>query len=96
MTVSLPPEQERYTRELVESGQFESVDDVLSTSLRLLEEQETAWLREKIDEAFESGPPIRITREELRAKMGQRMAELRGEVERGERPPPGGPGSIPV
>lgn len=57
---------------------------------------EQGTLRKLIEEAFESGPPISISREEMKTKMRERMAQLSVEVERGERPAPGGPGSITV
>ncbi len=96
MNVSLTPELERFARALVESGRYNSASEVVRTGLRLLEAQEakTAELRRLIQEGLESGPPISVTREEMRELVGQRMAELRAEVERGERPAPGGPDSL--
>lgn len=96
MNVSLTPELERFTRSLVESGRYRSASEVVRDSLRLLEDREakTAELRRLIQEGLDSGPPITVTRESLRAMIGKRMAELRGEVERGEREAPGGPNAI--
>ncbi|MEM1044177.1 MAG: type II toxin-antitoxin system ParD family antitoxin [Bacteroidota bacterium] len=98
MNVSLTPELERFTRALVKSGRYNSASEVVRTGLRLLEEQEgkTEALRGLLQEALDSGRPVRFTREALKEKARQRMAELRAEVERGERPPPGGPDSIVV
>ena len=98
MNVSLTPELERFARALVESGRYSSASEVVRTGLRLLEEQEakTEKLRRLIQEGLESGPPISVTREEMKEMARRRMAELRAEVERGERPAPGGAGSISV
>ena len=52
-------------------------------------EQKLAGLRLLIQESLESGLPVKMTREELRALIGCRMAELHGEVARGRRPAPG-------
>ena len=98
MNVSLPPEQEGYIRDLVKSGRYSSASEVVRTGLRLLEAQEMklADLRRLIHEGLESGTPVEVTREQMRELIGRRMAELRGEVERGERPAPGGADSVSV
>ncbi|WP_420454072.1 type II toxin-antitoxin system ParD family antitoxin [Rubrivirga sp.] len=98
MNVSLTPELERFARSLVESGRYRSASEVVRDSLRLLEDREskTAELRRLIHEGLESGDPVTVTRESLREAIGQRMAELRGEVERGERPAPGGPDAVEI
>ena len=92
MNVSLSPDLERFTRQLVESGRYGSASDVVRSGLRLLEEREaeTEELRRLVQEGLDSGPPVSMTREEMRAMVGQRMDELRAEVERGDRPAPGG------
>ncbi len=98
MNVSLTPELEHFARSLVKSGRYNSASEVVRTSLRLLEEREakTEQLRSLIQEALDSGPPISVTREEIREMVGKRMAELRAEVERGERRAPDGPDAITV
>ena len=97
MNVSLPPDLDTYVRSLVQGGEFSSASKVIRESLRLLrqqEEAETARLCALIQEGLGSGEPVSMSRDDVRELIGQRFAELRAEVERGERPPPGGPGSI--
>ncbi|MEM1053981.1 MAG: type II toxin-antitoxin system ParD family antitoxin [Bacteroidota bacterium] len=85
MTVFLTPEHERFARSLVESGRYRSTDEVIRDGLRLLEEAERVYtheadtpeLRAAIQKSLDSGPPILMTREEIRGMMGKRMAELR-------------------
>ena len=101
MNVSLTPELETFTRSLVEAGDYQSASEVVREALRLLKQRsedarKRAVLQGLIQEAFESGPPISMSREDIREMVGERMKQLRAEVERGERPAPGGPGSIPV
>lgn len=98
MNVSLTPDLERFTRALVDGGRYNSASEVVRSGLRLLEEREAraADLRRLVAEGLDSGDPVRVSREDLRARLGQRMTELRAEVERGERPAPGGPDAITV
>ena len=96
MNVSLTPELERFARGLVEGGDYGSASEVMREALRLLKrKRELDELRGLVKEGLE-GPTVRMTREDLREMIGQRMSQLRAEVERGDRPPPGGPDSIPV
>ena len=93
MTVSLPPQFDAYVRDLVEGGAYSSADDVVRDGLRLLREkrerdEKVGELSELIREGLES-PVVRVTRDEVRALMRERMAELRDEVARGDRPAPG-------
>lgn len=102
MNVSLPKKQEQYVKGLVKKGRYSSASEVVRTGLRLLEEEERVnelklkELKRLIQEGIDSGPATPYSREEMRALVGKRIAELRGEVERGERPAPGGPDSIHV
>lgn len=98
MNVSLTPRLERFTRSLVESGRYRSASEVLREALRLLEDREvqTSELRRQVQEGLNSGDPVQMTADDIRDMIGQRAAQLRGEVERGERPPPGGPDSFEV
>ncbi len=98
MNVSLTPDLERFTRTLVEGGRYNSASEVVRSGLRLLEEREAraADLRRLIADGLESGPAVSVTREDLRARLGERMDALRGEVEHGERPAQGGPDAITV
>ena len=96
MNVSLPPELDTYVRGLVKGGEYASASEVVRESLRLLKrteerEQRVAELSRLIQEGLASGPPLRVTRDEMKALVRERGAVLRGEVERGERPPPGTP-----
>ena len=96
MNVSLTPDLERFTRTLVEGGRYNSASEVVRSGLRLLEEREArlADLRRLIGEG--GGDAVRVTREAMRAQIGNRMAELQAAVDRGARPAPGGPESITV
>ena len=98
MNVSLTPDLERFTRRLVESGRYGSPSDVVRSSLQLLEKQEAEAerLRQQVQEGLDSGPATHASRDDLKALARERMAQLRAEVERGERPAPGGPGSATV
>ena len=40
MTITLTPEQEKFVLELVQSGKYKSIDDVIDFALQLLEEYE--------------------------------------------------------
>ena len=100
MNVSLTPELERFARGLVDEGDYGSASEVVREALRLLKQkrardQQIEEMRRLVQEGLE-GPVIRMSKEDLREMIGQRMAQLRGDVERGDRPPPGGPDSIPV
>ena len=64
MTITLPPAQEAIVREKVASGHFASPDDVISESLRLLEEQDDPL-------------PLEDVRREIAIALAQ---EERGEV----------------
>ncbi len=98
MNVSLTPRLERFTRSLVDSGRYRSASEVLREALRLLEDREaqTSDLRRLVQDGLESGDPVSMTGDDIRDLIGQRMDQLRGEVERGERPAPGGPNSIEI
>lgn len=88
---------ERNAAKLREAGYTteEEVQEMLHEEIKAYR-FERGKLRRLIEEAFESGPPISMSREEMKTKMRERMAELRAEVERGERSPPGGHGSTPA
>lgn len=98
MNVSLTPDLERFTRSLVERGRYNSASEVVRSGLRLLEEREArlADLRRLVGEGLESGAAVALTREAMRERLGARMAELQAEVERRERPEPGGPDAVVV
>lgn len=98
MNVSLTPDLERFTKALVEGGRYNSASEVVRSGLRLLEEREArvADLRRLVGDGLDSGIAVSTTREAMRARLGERMTELRAEVERGERPAPGGPDAITI
>ncbi len=55
MNVTVKPTFEEYVRRKVESGDFQSADEVVSEGLRLLQEQDEQWAAEaraKIDEGW--------------------------------------------
>ncbi len=101
MNVSLPPQLDSYVRSLVRGGDYGSASEVVREGLRLLkekqrDEEKRAELRGLIQDSLESGPPVSMTSEDLRAMIHDHAKTLRGEVERGERPAPGGPDALEV
>ncbi|MDX1540981.1 MAG: type II toxin-antitoxin system ParD family antitoxin [Geminicoccaceae bacterium] len=60
MNVSLTPELERFIREKVDSGRYQSSSEVVREALRLLEEQERLreQLQSEIQKGLDSGEPI--------------------------------------
>lgn len=60
MNITLKPEQEALIHAKLQSGQYQTVDDVIQAALDLLDEQDKAyeqWLietREKVDEGIAS------------------------------------------
>jgi antitoxin ParD1/3/4 len=87
MNVSLTPELESFARSLVQSGRYNSASEVMRESLRLLQHREAKirTLRDLIQEGAESGSAGTYDSEDIRQGLRARVAELRGEVERGER-----------
>jgi antitoxin ParD1/3/4 len=63
-SVSLTPHQQKFVAELVESGRFQGVSEVMRAGLRLLEEQEEkrkafiARLEQAVEEGLASGDPV--------------------------------------
>ena len=90
MNVSLTPELEGFTRSLVQTGRYNSASEVVRSGLRLLEEREAniRTLQTLIQEGVESGSAGEYDPQDIRAGLSARAAELRGDVERGERPDP--------
>ena len=58
--MTLNPEQQKLIDEMVESGLFDSPDQVIDTALRYLDErkQKLANLKKEIQKGFDSGPPL--------------------------------------
>ena len=58
--MTLNPEQQKLVEQLIESGLFDSPDQVIDTALRLLteREQKLAELKKDIQKGFDSGPSI--------------------------------------
>ena len=58
--MTLNPEQRKLIDQLLESGLFDSPDQVIDTALRLLAErkQKLADLKKEIQKGFDSGPSI--------------------------------------
>ncbi len=60
MSISLKPEQEQFIREKLQTGKYQTVDEVITEAFRLLEERDQhyqEWLEEtsvKIDEGIAS------------------------------------------
>ena len=60
MNVSLTPELERFIREKVDSGRYQSSSEVVREALRPLEERERVreQLRAEIQKGVDSGEPV--------------------------------------
>ncbi len=71
----LKPEQQKLIDQLVESGLFDSPDQVIDTALRLLaeREQKLADLKKDIQKGFDSGPSI--PGEQVFAKLRRKALE---------------------
>ncbi len=63
MTIHLTPDQEQFIQSRVQTGQYQSAEEVLATALQLLQDHETTqadWLeniRPAIDEAYAATEP---------------------------------------
>ena len=90
MNVSLTKELEDFTRALVSTGRYNSASEVVRSGLRLLAERESKirTLRDLIQEGIESGSAGEYDSQDIRQGLRARAAELRAEVERGERADP--------
>ena len=94
MNVSLTPKLERFTRSLVKEGRYNSASEVVRTGLRLLEKQEEInklkheELKRLIQEGFDSGPAVFLSKEEFGEMIRNHAATLRQEVKDGKRPAP--------
>ncbi len=73
--MTLNPEQQKLIDQLVESGLFDSPDQVIDTALRLLADrkQKLADLKKDIQEGFDSGPAL--PGEEVMDKLIRRAEE---------------------
>lgn len=80
MQITLSPQQERFIREQLAQGTFQSANDVIDRALRLLESQQQdrdAWVEEvqgKVDEAIAElgrgeGIPLETVVDQLQAKI---------------------------
>ncbi len=71
--MTLNPEQQKLIGQLVESGLFDTPDQVIDTALRLLAEQKLADLKNDIQKGFDSGPAL--PGEEVMDKLIRRAEE---------------------
>ncbi len=73
--MTLNPEQQKLIDEMVESGLFDSPDQVIDTALRYLDERKhkLANLKKEIQKGFDSGPPL--PGEEVMEKLIRRAEE---------------------
>ncbi len=73
--MTLNPEQQKLINQLVESGLFDSPDQVIDTALRLLadQKQKLADLKKDIQKEFDSGPSI--PGEQVFAELGRKALE---------------------
>lgn len=79
ITISLPPELEKLINEKVQSGQYASPNEVISESLRLLEEQEE--LRRIKHEALKQDVHLGVTEiEQGQGLVYQSSTELADEI----------------
>ena len=75
MDVHLPEELERLVQEKVASGRFRSADDVISTALRALEEQDAALdsraqaFKTEIERRLASGPATPMDFSEVKRRI---------------------------
>ena len=64
ITISVGDELQNYAQQLVDSGQYSSVSEVIRDSLRKLQEQKAqstlAHLQQLIDEGESSGNPVKM------------------------------------
>jgi antitoxin ParD1/3/4 len=87
MNVSLPPEQERFVRNQVESGRYQSASEVMREGLRMLEQAEHRRLLEKwLYEGLTDDEKKRIPKElfdraqkQIRDKIEKGMNDARAE-----------------
>lgn len=67
ITISVGDELQDYAQQLVDSGQYASVSEVMRDSLRTLQEKQAesklTLLRELIDEGEQSGEPVEVDAE---------------------------------
>jgi antitoxin ParD1/3/4 len=79
ITISLPPELEKLINQKVQSGEYASVNEVISESLRLFEEQEE--LRRIKHEALKREVNIGVTQvEQGEGLVYQSATELADEI----------------
>lgn len=72
LTISVGDELQNYAQQLVDSGQYASVSEVVRDSLRTLQEKQAqsklTLLQQLIDEGEQSGEPIAISADEFLEK----------------------------
>lgn len=75
MDISINEQNQEHIKRMVESGDFDSPDEVVDTALRLLTErqQKIAALRGDIEEGFASGDPL--PGEEVMAELHRKATE---------------------
>lgn len=79
--VTLGERYETYVKELVESGRYNSVSEVIRSGLRLLEEEKAAQLRleclqQEIQKGLDSGDAGALNITDIKAKARARMASI--------------------
>ena len=85
MNVSLSPQLDGYVRDLVQGGDYSSASEVVREGLRLLKQKrerdrKLAELRDLIQESLESGPPVRMTSDQLREMIHDHAEKRRAEA----------------
>lgn len=82
--VTLGSRYESYVKELVETGRYSSVSEVVRSSLRLLEEDEKVralrleCLREEIQKGIDSGSAGKLDMNEIKSKGRAKLQALQG------------------
>jgi antitoxin ParD1/3/4 len=87
MNISLPPDQEAFVKQLIESGRYSSEDEVIQISLFLLKDHEEFYktrleeLRKEIAVGLEQadrGEVAALDMEAIKEKARQRLAQAQG------------------
>ncbi|SFL54473.1 type II toxin-antitoxin system ParD family antitoxin [Methylobacterium pseudosasicola] len=86
----LDEQDEQFVREMVATGRYASVSDVMRDGLRLVEERERRRaakleaLRRDIREGLDSGPSAPLDIEAVKAEGRRRLAAVQSVSERGD------------
>ena len=88
-TISLPPELAIYIDNLVASGTYASVSEVVRAGIRALRERDAAvdrWMRDTVAgtyDAMRAAPGSELSAEDVQAELHARNRVRRGKARRG-------------